>query len=401
MDGRRGGSLQRGLSVADGIGIGVGSVIGVGIFRTTGQVLRATGGAWAAVLVWIAFGFVSLIGATVFGRAALGVPEAGGPYAYVREAFGPRIALLDGWLGATFSVPARQAAQMMIAGEIFALEVGGSPRAWALAWLVALYVFHLAGVRLGARLQRILSVGKVALLLGGGLLAVSSVGGHVRSHEALSAAQLGPLPLGVGLAGAFYTYLGWQDVTHLAEELREPARSLPRVLWATVAIVSIAYVAWAAALALALGDDPIARGDLPMRDLALARFGAAAHSIVSWALAVSILGAAAEAVLVRPRLWFALARDGFAPVVLARVNARGVPWTAVTAHCVLVGALVAVAGSFAKLVVLLSLAQALSSTLEASSVVALERRAGARIPLGAVAFAAANLGLGCVLLSGT
>jgi basic amino acid/polyamine antiporter, APA family len=387
--------------VADGVGVGVGAVIGVGIFRTTGQVLRATGGAWGAVLVWVAFGLVSFVGATVFGRAALRVPEAGGPYAYVREAFGSRTALVDGWLGAIFSIPARQAAQMMIAGEIFALEVGGSPRAWALAWLAALYAFHLAGVRLGAGLQRILSVGKVALLLGGVLLAVSYAGAHARPYTAPADAHLGPVPLGVGLAGAFYTYLGWQDVTQLAEELRDPARSLRRVLWATVAIVTTAYVAWATALAFACGDGPIARSDLPLRDLALATFGPAAHAVVSWALAACILGAAAEAVLVRPRLWYALARDGFAPRVLGRVNAVGVPWTAVTAHCMLVGALVAVAGSFTKLVVALSFAQALTSTLEASSVVVLERRAGARIPLGALSFAAANLGLGCVLLSGT
>jgi amino acid transporter len=238
----------------------------------------------------------------------------------------------------------------------------------------------------------------VALLLGGVLVALSIAGAHPQPH---TGSQLERLPLGVGLAGAFYTYLGWQDVTQLAEELVEPERSLRRVLWATVAIVTTAYVAWVAALAFACGDGPIARGDLPIRDLALARFGPAAHSVVSVALAACILGAAAEAVLVRPRLWYALARDGFAPRVLGRVNRGGAPWTAITAHCVLVGALVFVTGSFTKLVVLLSLAQALTSTLEAGSVVVLERRAGARFPLGAVSFAVANAGLGYILLSGT
>jgi APA family basic amino acid/polyamine antiporter len=397
-------ALQRGLSVADGIGIGVGSVIGVGIFRTTGQVLRASGGAWGAVLVWVAFGLLSFVGATVFGRAAVRIPEAGGPYAYVREAFGSRAALADGWFGAIFAIPGRQAAQMVIAGEIFALEVGGSPRAWALAWLIALYVFHLVGVRLAAGLQRVLSIGKVALLLAGAVLALSYVGAHAHApSDAVppgDAQQLGPLPLGVGLAGAFYTYLGWQDVTNLAEELREPERSLRRVLSATVAIVMVAYVAWAAALVFGVGDGPLTRSDLPMRDLALVRFGPVAHSVVSWALAACILGGAAEAVLVRPRLWFALARDGFAPRALSRVNGHGVPWTALTAQCALVGSYVVIARSFTALLVFLTIAQALTSTLEASSVVVLERRDGVRFPLGAVAFAAANAVLGGVLISG-
>jgi APA family basic amino acid/polyamine antiporter len=385
------------LSVADGIGIGVGSVIGVGIFRTTGQVLRASGGPWGAVLVWVAFGLLSLVGATVFGRVALRIPEAGGPYAYVREAFGPRAAFVDGWFGATFAVPPRQAAQMLIVGEIFALEVGGSPRAWALGWLIALFASHLGGVRLGASLQRLLSSGKVALLLGGVLVALSNVGTHAASLPAAPPAPLGPLPLGVGLAGAFYTYLGWQDVTQLAEELREPAKSLRRVLWATVAIVTIAYVGWAASSAFAPGDDRIARSDLPLRDLALGRFGPAALSVVSWMMAACILGASAENMLVRPRLWFALARDGLAPRGLGRVSAHGVPWAALTAQCALVGAFIALAGSFTTLLVVLSIAQALTSTLEALSVVALERRGRTGLPVGAVSFAAANVGLGCVL----
>ena len=385
------------LSVADGIGIGVGSVIGVGIFRTTGQVLRASGGRWGAVLVWLAFGLLSLVGATVFGRVALRIPEAGGPYAYVREAFGPRAAFVDGWFGATFAVPPRQAAQMLIVGEIFALEVGGSPRAWAFGWLITLFAFHLGGVRMGASLQRLVSTGKIALLLGGVLVALSNVGTHAPSASAAPAVALGPLPLGVGLAGAFYTYLGWQDVTQLAEELREPERSLRRVLWATVVIVTIAYVAWAASSAFAGGDEPIARSDLPLRDLALARFGPAALSVVSWMMAACILGASAENMLVRPRLWFALARDGLAPRALGRVSPRGVPWTALTAQCALVAAFITLAGSFTTLLVVLSIAQALTSTLEALSVVALERRGRTGLPVGAIAFAAANVGLACVL----
>jgi APA family basic amino acid/polyamine antiporter len=385
------------LSVGDGIGIGVGSVIGVGIFRTTGQVLRASGGRWGAVLVWLAFGLLSLVGATVFGRVALRIPEAGGPYAYVREAFGPRAAFVDGWFGATFAVPPRQAAQMLIVGEIFALEVGGSPRVWAFGWLSALFAFHLGGVRMGASLQRLVSTGKIALLLGGVLVALSNMGAHAPPASSAQGAPLGPLPLGVGLAGAFYTYLGWQDVTQLAEELREPARSLRRVLLATVAIVTTAYVAWAASSAFAPGDDPIARSDLPLRDLALARFGPAALSVVSWMMAACILGASAENMLVRPRLWFALARDGLAPRALGRVSATGVPWTALTAQCALVGAFIALAGSFTTLLVVLSIAQALTSTLEALSVVALERRGRTGLPVGAIAFAAANVGLACVL----
>lgn len=388
----RANALVRRLGIADGIAIGVGSVIGVGIFRTTGDVLRATGTQLAAVAVWIAVGLVSLAGASAFGRVAVRVPEAGGPYAYVREALGPRAAFVDGWFGAAVSIPARQAAQMAILGEVLAVAAGGRARAWALVTLAVLYVVHLAGVHVGAQLQRALSALKIVLIVSAVVVAFTGPA----AAESTQGASLPPLPLGLGLAGAFYTYLGWHDVTHLSEELREPSRSLPRVLVGTVGIVLVVYVAWVIALAYAYGDGPIAQGDLPVRALARSHFGARGEAIVTWGMLACMVGAAAEGVLVRPRLWYALARDGIAPRVLGRLDRRGVPRVALTVQCALMAILVAL-GSFAELLVVLSLAQTACSVLEAVSAIVLERRWGTRFPIRATLFAATNATLAAVL----
>jgi APA family basic amino acid/polyamine antiporter len=340
---------------------------------------------------------VTLAGASAFARVGVEILEAGGPYAYVREALGRRVAFVHGWFGAALSIPARQAAQMVIVGEILSLEIGGVTRGWALAVIGALYGVHLAGIRLGARIQQFLSVLKLLLIGAAVVVALSRLrAGDV--HGGTSTAVLvEPLPLGVGLAGAFYTYLGWQDVTHLAEELREPTSSLPRVLIATVAVVGAVYVTWVVALTFAYGAGPVAQSDLPIRSLALATFGSVGRSIASWAMLACILGAAAEGVLVRPRLWYALARDGIAPRALGRVSSRGVPWIALTIQCALMALLVALVGSFAELLIVLSLAQATTSSLEAASVVILERRRGASLPVRASLFAATNVGLVAVL----
>ena len=378
------GTLQRRLGTWDGIAIGVGSVIGVGIFRTTGQALRSAGNLPLMFAMWILVGVVSLAGARGFARAAVRIPEVGGPYALVREALGKRAAFVDGWFGAAVSIPARQAAQMAIIGEVLALELGGTAKRWALVTLGALYVTHLAGVRVGAGVQRILSLLKILLIAGA--IVVAFLGPVAIPHSA----PIAPLPLSVGLAAVFYTYLGWHDVTHLAEELHEPGRSLPRVLLGTVGIVMIAYVGWVVALTYAYGSGPVAQGDLPIRDLAFAHFGRAGEASLTWAMLACMVGAAAEGVLVRPRLWYALARDRIAPAVLGRVDVRGVPRAALTLQCALMAALVAL-GSFAQLLVVLSVAQAIVSTLEATSVIILERRWGTRFPLPIVVFAAANI----------
>ena len=375
--------LQRRLSTWDGIAIGVGSVIGVGIFRTTGQALRSAGSLPVMFAMWILVGIVSVAGARGFARAAVRIPEVGGPYALVREGLGRRAAFVDGWFGAAVSIPARQAAQMAIMGEVLALELGGTARRWALVTLGVLYVTHLAGVRVGAGVQRILSLLK--LLLIAGAIVVAFVGPATRA-----VAPIAPLPLSVGLAGVFYTYLGWHDVTHLAEELHEPDRSLPRVLVGTVGIVMLAYVAWVIALTYSYGSGPVAQGDLPIRVLAFSHFGRAGEASLTWLMFACMLGAAAEGVLVRPRLWYALARDRIAPGFLGQVDTRGVPRAALTLQCALMGALIAL-GTFAQLLVFLSIAQAIVSTLEATSVVVLERRWGNRFPLPILVFAAANI----------
>jgi APA family basic amino acid/polyamine antiporter len=386
------GGLVRRLTVVDGIAIGVGSVIGVGIFRTTGEVLRATGAPLSAVLVWVVIGLVNVAGASAFGRVAVRIPEVGGPYAYVREALGRRVAFVDGWLGAGLSIPARQAAQLAILGEVLAVQVGGRARVWSLATLLAIYLVHLGGVYVGARVQRALTAWKLVLIASA--VIVGFVGVHAVTTP--DTTPVPSLPLGIGLAGAFYTYLGWQDVTHLSEELREPERTLPRVLVATVAVVMTAYVAWVLALTFAFGGGTVARSDFPVRALALGRFGARGESVVTWGMFACMVGAVAEGVLVRPRLWLALARDRIAPQVLLRVDGRGVAREALTLQCGLMAILVA-SGSFAQLLVVLALAQAVSSSLEAASALLLERRWGRRVPVQAGVFALANLALAALL----
>jgi len=101
--------LQRRLHRIDALAIALGTVIGIGVFRNTGVVLSGAGGFTGATALWLVSGVLVLGGAVLYADLSGRVPEAGGPYAYVRVAFGGPAAFGYGWMNAGVAIPARQA----------------------------------------------------------------------------------------------------------------------------------------------------------------------------------------------------------------------------------------------------------------------------------------------------
>jgi APA family basic amino acid/polyamine antiporter len=392
------GALVRRLSRSDALAIGVGSVIGTGIFRTTGEVLRGAGGFTGATLIWVGIGAVSGIGALVYAGMASRVPEAGGPYAYVREAFGRYPAFLDGGLSALVSIPARHAAAIGVIGEVIARLTGVErPRAWAVLTLGCLVALNLPGVRAGAAAQRLFTVAKLVLVAG--VIALAIVSSDAPERAAEMTPRLPPVSLATAVAAAWYSYLGWQDAALLTEEMKAPARDLRLVLVATVGVVAAAYIGVHTALFFGLRGGAAARGALPAVALARRVLGPVGETVMTVGLLVSMIGGAAESLLVRPRVLFALARDGLAPRGLTYVNRGGTPALAMVAHTGLVLVLV-LTGTFRHLLALLAFTQALTGLAESSSAFVLvaprPRRASSRALTAA--FVAANAAL-CALVA--
>jgi APA family basic amino acid/polyamine antiporter len=218
--------------------------------------------------------------------------------------------------------------------------------------------------------------------------------------EALAADARPTASFAVAAGAVWYTFLGWQDVVLLAEELHEPRRTLSVVLVGTVAIVMVLYVGIHMAVYLGLGGGATAYGDLPALELATRALGSTGAGIMGALMLASMVGGAAEGMMVRPRLAMALGRDGLAPSVFAAVNRAGTPWAALLFHGSLVFALVAT-GSFAELLPLLVFAQGLLGVFETVSYFAVRRKRPDQPtsrfhPWAPLLFLAANLTL-CVL----
>jgi amino acid transporter len=388
------GELHRALSRWDGLAVAVGSVIGVGIFRVTGEVYRGAGSTFATLGVWVGLGLLTLVGSLVYADLSVRVPEDGGAYAYVREAFGVFPSFLDGWITVAAVNPAIQGVGAALIGELMArmLHVP-RPRLFGVMAIVGLVAINWVGVRAGARSQRVFTSFKLLALGGVVVLSLWPVG-----QQAPVATSFQRTTLIGALAAAWYAYLGWQDAALLAEDLREPRRDLPAVLVGSVVVIVTVYLLVNGAILYAAHGSALAAADEPALEIAKRVLGTNADRLMSGVILVSMIGGTAEGFLVHPRLSFALARDGLAPALLAQVNRGGTPQIALLFHGVLV-ALLVVSNTFLQILALLVFAQTLQAVLEVSSYFVLRRRIPEpRLtplhPLLGVAFVTLNATLG-------
>jgi APA family basic amino acid/polyamine antiporter len=393
-------ALRRRLNRVDALAIALGGVIGVGVFRTTGLVLVGAGGFVEATVIWLVVGSVCLAGSLLYADLSRRVPEVGGPYAYVRVGFGTLPAFVYGWFNAGVAIPVRQASVIAVIGELLSAwwpQVGARPL--AIAVLVVLTGLNLLGVHAGALVQRAFTSAKLATLVFVIGLAMVSVANGVQPLARIGD-ELAGASFAMAIAGVWYTYLGWQDVVLLAEEVHEPQKNLPFVLVATVLVVIVLYTALHVAVYLGLGGGAAAESSLPVGALAQHTLGDFGASLLSILMLSSMIGGAAEGLMVRPRMALALARDGLGPRWLATVGRRGAPVGALLANSAVVLGLVAT-GSFVELLPMLVFAQGVLGLFETTSYFAVRRaRPGVTSslphPWGALPFIGANAAL-CVL----
>jgi APA family basic amino acid/polyamine antiporter len=345
--------LRRSLGTADGLAVVVGIMIGSGIFRTPGIVAAHLGRAELTFVAWALGGLVGLLGALLFAELSTRHPDAGGKYVYAREAFGPRAGFMIGWVEALCIYCGAIAALAVVAGEYFGRLLGlpgASPRLLGAVFVAALVALNLGGVSLGRWTQNLATAAKVLAL--SAVVVVAAVAGDGAGWStALPSAPAAPSVLG-GMALAFqaviWTYYGYPDAAKIAEELKEPERTLPRVYLIGIGTVTLLYLLLNAAFLNVLPLDRIAGSKLVAADVMDALFGARAGTLMSGLALLVVLAGVNANVFVTPRVVFGLSREGLGPRALARVSAGGTPWTAMLLVGVVAVALAAT-GTFERL----------------------------------------------------
>jgi APA family basic amino acid/polyamine antiporter len=348
------GSLRRTLGFGDLVMLTLGTVIGSGIFLVPAVVLRQTGGRLGLALsIWLIGGVVSFLGALTYAELGAANPDAGGLYAYIRDAFGPLPAFLYGWTSFLVIASGSIAALAVAFSNYLSQLVPIGPTAARIASVLLIGVIALVnvrGTRESASVENWTAATKVSALL---LLSLALIvlGRGAASGEPSPVAAPVSLAAGIGgaMIGILWAYEGWQYVTFSAGETRDPQWVFPRAIAvATAALIALYMIANLGYVA-ALGVNRAAASDHVAADAMRAVFGPVSGKFFSALVLVSIFSAANGVMMTAPRLYYSMARDGVFFARLARVSERfGTPASAILLLAAW-SALLAASGTFEQL----------------------------------------------------
>ncbi|HEX9563016.1 MAG TPA: amino acid permease [Gemmatimonadaceae bacterium] len=329
--------LRRDLGVVSCTLMVVGGIIGSGIFFTPAEVARGLpGGGWI-LAVWALGGLVALAGALTYAELGAMMPDAGGAYIYIRQAFGPLAAFLCGWMTLLLiSTGALAAVAMGFAGYVARyvdLAPIGGPIGMAVLTILVLGATNYAGVRPGAAVQNVLTVAKIVALgalIVAGLVLWTRVGLPLPVPDAPQP----PDSFLAGFAGAFvavlFTIGGWQQLNMVAGEIREPGWTIPRALILGILIVIAIYLGANAVYVHVLGRDGLAASGAVAADTAVRLVGDIGGTLITLGAMLSILGFVNVVLLGNSRIPFAMARDGMFLKAAGQVHRRfGTPHVAI------------------------------------------------------------------------
>ncbi|WP_189959630.1 APC family permease [Streptomyces violascens] len=307
-------ALKRRLGVFDAVVIGLGSMIGAGIFAALAP---AAGAAGSGLLLGLALAaVVAYCNATSSARLAARYPASGGTYVYGRERLGDFWGYLAGWafvVGKTASCAA------------MALTVGsyvwpGQEHAVAVAAVVALTAVNYAGVQKSAWLTRAVVAFVVAVLAAVVAACLSGGTADAARLDIGTDATVGGVLRAAGLL--FFAFAGYARIATLGEEVRDPARTIPRAIPIALGITLVVYAAVAVTTLAVLGADHLSGSGAPLADAVRAAGVPGLAPVVRAGAAVGALGSLLALILGVSRTTLAMARDRHLPHVLATVHPR-------------------------------------------------------------------------------
>jgi basic amino acid/polyamine antiporter, APA family len=309
-------TLQRRLGLGDAVIIGLGSMLGAGVFAAFGPAARAAG---SGLLIGLALAaLVAYCNATSSARLAAIYPESGGTYVYGRRRLGPRWGHLAGWAFVVGKIASCAAMALTFASYVWPEHI----RITAAAAIVGLTALNYFGVQRSARATR--AIVAVVLVVLAGVVVACFAGGVSASLRPFPGTDAHGVLQAAGLL--FFAFAGYARIATLGEEVRDPARTIPRAVSVALGVTVAVYGLVAVAALSAVGPDALANSPAPLRTAVeagnLHAFGAA----VRFGGAVASLGALLALLLGVSRTTLAMSRDRHLPGALTAVHPRyGVP----------------------------------------------------------------------------
>ncbi|HEY4134843.1 MAG TPA: amino acid permease [Alphaproteobacteria bacterium] len=296
------------LSAFDGIAIVVGMVIGIGIFKLPSLVAGAAGSPAMMLLLWLAGGVVSVIGALCYAELCSAHPDAGGEYHFLSKAYGASVGFLFAWARMTVIQTGAIALVAFLTGDYAArlLPLGPhGPEIYAAATVVLLTGLNVFGTLQSKSAQKLLEIATILMLV-----AAIAIG---LSHEGApaAAAPMDASGAGIGLAMVFVllTYGGWNEAAYLSAEIKDVQRNMVRIVVIGLAAVTALYLLANLAYLHVLGFEGMKKSEAIGADLMQALLGRAGEVFLSLLVLLAALTTVNATIFTGARTNYALGRD--------------------------------------------------------------------------------------------
>ena len=321
-------TLMRALGLGDATLLVIGCIVGVGIFRTSSVMATHVPFPGLLLALWVFGGLLSLCGALCYAELAAMFPKSGGDYVYLTNTYGPFWGFCFGWT----KLFVERTGTIAILGFVFAEYLGGvlgygpgATRWMASAGVALLTAINVLGIRWGKIVQNSFTVLKIAALCS--IVVVGLV-----AHRGTGSLWVPPPPvladlslwqaMGMALVFVLWTYGGWTEAAYVAEEVREPQRTVPRAIIAGLLITTTLYVLVNAIYLWYVPIETMPNASLVAAAMMQRASGHAGATFIGWMVACSAFGALNGYILTGGRILYAMGQDHPLFATLGSLDAR-------------------------------------------------------------------------------
>jgi APA family basic amino acid/polyamine antiporter len=359
--------LERKLGAFTATAIVVANMIGTGIFTTSGLLAANLPSPGWVLLCWLFGGVIAIAGALCYAELATRMPEAGGEYVYLKKLYHPSLGFLAGWtsLIVGFSAPIAAAAmgfaEYIHAGlnsqllHLDATQLVLFKKGLAVS-IIALFTFlHYFGLRLGSRVQNVLTILKILIVAGLAFVGLLFGNGSGPSLS-LAGESSGIMAIGTAMMLVMFSYSGWNASAYIAGEIRQPKKNIPVSLLGGTSIVIILYLAINFFIFRMVPFSDL-KGTIPVVEMAAVQaFGEGMGKVFSLLVGVGLLSCLSAFIMIGPRVYYAMARDRLFFPFAADVHPRHkVPGKSIIVQGT-IAVLMVLIGSFEQLIIYIAFA---------------------------------------------
>jgi APA family basic amino acid/polyamine antiporter len=334
--------LKKELGLATAILVVVASMIGTGIFITTGTVLDMARNSSTVLLLWFSGGIVAVTGCLCYAELATMWPHVGGEYLYLKNSFGFLPSFLTGWISLVVGFSASVAISaitfveylnqfmknfMDLNGFSFSFLDGPWTQKFIAAFIILIFGgIHIHGVKLGSRIQNVLTLLKLVIVVS--LIALgftfadwSKIERLTQVYPAPPSAEVSGIPgMGLVLLIIMFSYSGWNGASYITGELKDPHKFLPRALFFGTLLTMVLYLALNVVFLISAPGEEImgkeAVGVIATKNL----FGPHVSIFFTLAIALILLSSISVEMMIGPRVYYAMARDRMIFGMLSRIH---------------------------------------------------------------------------------